>query len=280
MRWLFQIGLASFNRFLRDDGWAIASHVALSSLTSLFPFLIFLTSLAGLFGSQELASEATQTLFDAWPARVADPIVREVHAVMTQARGGLLTLGGALALYFSASAVEAIRIALNRAYDAIETRPWWVLRLHSIAYVLIGSIALLASSILLVLGPLISSILKRVAPDVMPAISISDLLRYAIAGGALLVALTIAHLWLPANARQLRFRDIAPGVLLTFVLSVAGSISFGLYLAEFANNYVTTYAGLASFMIALVFLYLLAALTIFGGELNGALLAARRSRLR
>ena len=130
------------------------------------------------------------------------------------------------------------------------------------------------------LGPLISSILKRVAPDVMPAISISDLLRYAIAGGALLVALTIAHLWLPANARQLRFRDIAPGVLLTFVLSVAGSISFGLYLAEFANNYVTTYAGLASFMIALVFLYLLAALTIFGGELNGALLAARRSRLR
>ena len=47
------------------------------------------------------------------------------------------------------------------------------------------------------------------------------------------------------------------------------------YLAEFANNYVTTYAGLASAMIALVFLYWSATMFVYGGELNSAVKRAR-----
>ena len=38
------------NHFVAEDGWAIASHIALSTLTSLFPFLIFVTALAGFLG--------------------------------------------------------------------------------------------------------------------------------------------------------------------------------------------------------------------------------------
>ena len=49
--------------------------------------------------------------------------------------GGLLTLGAVLALYFSSGAIEALRVGLNRAYETAETRPWWLLRLESIAYV-------------------------------------------------------------------------------------------------------------------------------------------------
>ena len=56
---------------------------------------------------------------------------------------------------------------------------------------------------------------------------------------------------------------------------IAASIAFGSYLAEFARNYVTTYAGLASVMIALVFLYMIAAIFMFGGELNAAILRAK-----
>jgi len=48
----------AFYTFLADDGWAIASHIALSALMALFPFLIVLTSLAGFFGSKELADQA------------------------------------------------------------------------------------------------------------------------------------------------------------------------------------------------------------------------------
>ena len=53
---IYRIGYDAFLAFLRDDGWAIASHIALSTLMSLFPFLIFVTALAGfMFGTEELA---------------------------------------------------------------------------------------------------------------------------------------------------------------------------------------------------------------------------------
>lgn len=100
--------------------------------------------------------------------------------------------------------------------------------------------------------------------------------RFAIASLVLLLALVLSHKFLPAGRRSLR--DIAPGILLTFVLWIAASIAFGSYLADFARNYVTTYAGLASAMIALVFLYMIASIFIFGGELNAAILRAIRER--
>ena len=65
---------------------------------------------------------------------------------------------------------------------------------------------------------------------------------------------------------------------MTLVLWLACGILFGRYLAEFANNYVTTYAGLASAMIALVFLYWIATIFVYGGELNAEILVDRERR--
>jgi membrane protein len=135
-----------------DDGWAIASHIALSILTSLFPFLIFVTALAGFLGSQELADEAAHLLVETWPEQVAAPIAAEIHNVLTHTRSGLLTIGVVLAIYFSSSAVEALRVGLNRAYDVKEMRPWWWLRIESIFYVLLGAIGLLTLAFLVVLA--------------------------------------------------------------------------------------------------------------------------------
>lgn len=55
----------AYLKFERDDGWAIASHIALSTLTALFPFLIFITALAGFFGRQEVADAAAKIIFEA-----------------------------------------------------------------------------------------------------------------------------------------------------------------------------------------------------------------------
>lgn len=148
------MGVAA-QRFVSHDGWAIASHIALSSLTSLFPFLILLAALAGLFGTQSLADEAGVLIFDAWPREIAKPIVGEVHRVLTEQRSGVLTLGALFALYFSSSGVESLRVGLNRAYGLRESRPWWLTRLESIGYVICGAFAMLAFALLVVLGPLI-----------------------------------------------------------------------------------------------------------------------------
>ncbi len=67
-----QIAADAFRHFIADDGWAIASHIALSTLMALFPFLIVVTALAGFFfGSKELADEAARILLEAWPKEVA-----------------------------------------------------------------------------------------------------------------------------------------------------------------------------------------------------------------
>ncbi|MGA2793867.1 MAG: YihY/virulence factor BrkB family protein [Roseiarcus sp.] len=274
MRKIFAVFLDAYWKFTAEDGWAISSHIALSTLTSLFPFLIFLTALAGFFGSQSLSDEAARLIFDAWPPIVANPIVDEVHNVLTAPRGGLLTIGVILALYFSSGAIEALRVGLNRAYEMVETRPWWLLRLESIAYVLIGAVALLALAFLVVLWPLIWAAVLRFVPGLAPLQSMVTLARLAIASLLMAISLLIAHRWLPMGRRTLV--DIAPGVALSFVSCVAFGEIFGAYLGEFARNYVSTYAGLASVMIALVFLYFMATIFVFGGDLNAAIMRARQ----
>ncbi len=101
-----------------------------------------------------------------------------------------------------------------------------------------------------------------------------NLSRYGITIGALIAALFILHAWLPAGRRS--FLQILPGIVFTMVASLVSGVVFGQYLARFANNYVTMYAGLASVIIALVFLYFIAAIFVFGGELNAAIIKAQR----
>ena len=120
--YLYHVVEDAFYTFLADDGWAIASHIALSTLMALFPFLIVLTSLAGFFSSKELADQSVGLLLQVWPKQVADAISGEIHDVLTTTRGGILTIGAALAIYFASNGVEAVRVALNRAYSVVEPR--------------------------------------------------------------------------------------------------------------------------------------------------------------
>src|SRR6201988_4279056 len=235
----------AFYEFLADDGWAIASHIALSTLMALFPFLIVLTSLAGFFfGSKELADQAVGLLLQVWPKQVANSLSGEIHDVLTTSRGDILTIGAVLAVYFASNGVEALRVALNRAYSVIEPRRWYWLRLESIGYTLIAAFTSLAMAFLIVLGPLALETARRYIPFFVESNErFLNVSRYGITIAALIVALFILHAWLPAGRRG--FFQIVPGIVFTFVASLVSGIVFGQYLSLFANNYVTRYAGLA-----------------------------------
>src|SRR6516162_5532970 len=202
MRRVWAIAVDAYWHFIGDDGWAIASHIALSVLMAMFPFFIVLTSLGGLFGSADLADRVANLLFASWPPEVAAPLAQEIHQVLTTTHRGALTFGGVLAVYFASSGVESLRIGLNRAYVGVETRNW-----------------------------------------------------------------------LPAGRRSIR--EIIPGIVATLLLWLATAVGFARYLAQFSVSYVNTYAGLASAMIALVFLYWTATIFVYGGELNAAHMRAR-----
>jgi membrane protein len=272
--YIFHVVLDAFYTFLADDGWAIASHIALSTLMALFPFLIVLTSLAGFFGSKELADQAAGLMLQVWPKQVADALSGEIHDVLTTTRGDILTIGAVLAVYFASNGVEALRIALNRAYSVVETRRWYWLRLESIAYTLVAAVTALAMAFLIVLGPLILQAARRHIPLIVESNEqLLNFLRYGVTVTALIVALFILHAWVPAGRRS--FLQILPGIVFTMAASLVSGIVFGQYLARFANNYVTMYAGLASVIIALVFLYFIAAIFVYGGELNAAIIKSR-----
>ena len=274
LRRYYRIALDAFDHFLAADGWAIASHIALSTLMALFPFLIVLTSLAGFFGSKELADQAVGLLLEVWPKQVADSLSGEIHDVLTTTRGDILTIGAVLAVYFASNGVEALRVALNRAYSVIEPRRWYWLRLESIGYTLVAAFTALAMAFLIVLGPLMLEAARRHIPFFVETNEhFLNVTRYSVTIGALVVALFILHAWLPAGRRG--FLQILPGIIFTMAASLVSGIVFGQYLTRFANNYVTMYAGLASVIIALVFLYFIAAIFVYGGELNAAIIKSR-----
>ena len=208
---------------------------------------------------------------------MAAPISLDITGVLTNTRGDVLTFGVLFALYFASSGVESLRIGLNRAYDAVEARPWWLLRLESIVYVLVGAVAILAFSFLVVLAPFIWDRLVHYVPTLAPFYFLITFARYVVAAVVLIIALLIVH----AGCRRAgaHFFEIAPGIVATLLLWLISGAAFGRYLAEYAFAYVSMYAGLASAMIALVFLYVCASIFIFGGELN-SVIAKERNKAR
>jgi membrane protein len=156
-------------------------------------------------------------------------------------------------------------------------RPWWLTRLESIVYVVVGAFAMLGFAFLVVLGPIGWRVLVSWVPALEPFGFTSALLRFAVATLLIVCALAIAHKFIAAGRR--RFADILPGISTTLVLWLLGGFAFSRYLDSFSRAYVTTYGGLATAMIALVFLYWLAAMFLVGGEVNGTIIAAKRLKL-
>ncbi|WP_229428481.1 YihY/virulence factor BrkB family protein [Microvirga pudoricolor] len=265
------------HRFVMHDAWAIASHIALSVLTSFFPFLILLTALASLFGTGSLADEAADIILEAWPREVAEPIANEVHRILTGRRSDVLTLGLVLALYFASSGVESLRVGLNRAYGLRETRAWWLTRLESIAFVIGGAFVMLALALLVVLGPFVWRAALRWVPALQTFGNVVDLFRFGVATLVIVSGLLAAHKLVPAGRRTLW--SVLPGVGVTLLLWLLGGIAFGWYLEFYPGAYASTYGGLATAMVALIFLYTLGAIFLFGGELNGTIIIAKRRRL-
>ncbi|MBZ6077695.1 YihY/virulence factor BrkB family protein [Microvirga puerhi] len=277
LRLTYEVITIAANRFLLHDGWAIASHIALSVLTSMFPFLILLTALAGLFGTGTLADEAANIILEAWPREIAEPIAAEIHNILTGRRSDVLTLGLVLALYFASSGVEGLRVGLNRAYGLRETRAWWLTRLESLAFVMGGALVMLALALLVVLGPFVWRGLLFWIPALKPLDSLIGLVRIGTATVIIVVGLIVAHKLVPAGRRSVL--AVLPGVGVTLLLWILGGLGFGWYLEFYPGAYASTYGGLSTAMVALIFLYTLGAIFLFGGELNGTIIAAKRGRL-
>lgn len=267
----------ALGHFNDDDGWSMASHLAITALMALFPFLIFATTLASFLGAQAFADTAVHLVFDTWPEQIAAPISREVINVLTVQRTDLLTYGVLLAAFFASNGIEALRTSLNRAYRVTETRSFIFRRVQSLVFVLIATAGFLAISVLLVFAPLLARLAIANFDWIEPYMGTITLWRYVIASAVIVLGLFAVHYWLPAGKRRLM--EIVPGIIFTLIAWLVGSTMFAAYLDRF-SSYVTTYAGLASIMVAVVFLYIVSLIFILGGELNASINRYLEARAR
>lgn len=270
--------IEALGRFVAGKGGTIlASHIAMSMMLALFPFLLFILSLAVSLSTDVDIEELIQLIMGAWPDQVARPIERELRAVAAQNDSGMLTVGGLLTLFFASNGVEAVRAAMTLAYHDEDRRPVWKTRLIGLGFVLVGSVFMLVITAVGVALPIYMHFASVAAPEIFGFLFTETMANLVLTLGIVVPAVFACHLVLPGGRHG--FRRIWPGVFLTVAFWAVAARGFSYYVSHYAS-YSAIYAGLAGAMSALIFLYLLAAILIFGAEFNGALIRKEKAQAR
>ena len=267
--------LEAVYRLYEHSQFSMAGAVAFSFLVSLFPFCILLGALAGILGGAELAKTAIEHLFQVLPKDVAEALVPQVEAIMSNSRIDLLTIGGAITLFFATSAIETLRAALNFAYRVKETRNYFVCLGLSMLHVCVTAVVLLVMTWTILVAPNLATLIKsQLLVDFLNSSWVQSGALYVIAGLIIALQLFAIHLWLAAGKR--RIVDVWPGIALTVLLWMALGTAYSFYLGY--SNYTRFYAGLSQLMIALIFFQLTAVTIILGAELNRGIMALKGLR--
>jgi membrane protein len=262
----FWVLWTAFNRFDRNDGWSMAGFIAFSGLLSLFPFLIFAATLVGILVGPDRSDTIIESLFEIAPEHVAKTLTPVVVEVLNKQSGEVLTLSALFAIWVASSAVEAFRVAFDRAYAVPDPRGFIHNRALAIALVFLGAAVAALLGVSILFSPLILRFLEHGLLRPVPALTswLTSLFGVLVFVAFLLVM----HRTLPG--RRMKGSRLWPGVIVTTVLWVAFASAFSIYLS-YTPTYTVTYGTLAGVIITLMFFYLTGATIIFGAEVNAAL---------
>jgi membrane protein len=267
-RGLLALVSEAVQRLFADEAVPLAGNIAFRTVFSAFPFLIFLTALAGFFGSETQAQAVVEFLLGVAPPEIVRPLVPEIRSILTEPRTDLMSIAALLTLWSAMAGVDSVRVGLNRAYDLKEHRSLALLYVQSVLFVIGTAIVLFALSFLVVLAPVIIAFVRAHVPGMEEASIPYDTWRYPLALALLVGELTLAHMLLPARRQSLAV--IWPGMVLTVLVWIALSALYSAYLLSL-STFALTYAGLAGIFAAMFFVYLAALVLILGGEVNRVL---------
>jgi len=272
---LARLLLEAVRRLFADEAIPLAGNIAFRILFSIFPFLIFLTALAGFFGSADLASRIVTYLLSVAPKDFVSPIAPEINSLLTHPRTALLSVSAIITVWSAMGGVDSVRVALNRAYGLTEDRHPLLLYGIMALFVVGSAFLLLALAVLIVLAPTAIHFINVYAPGFDDLIAVFDRYRYPLAIIILVVGLFLAHLILPA--RRVKIYYLMPGVFLTVFVWLILSSVYSYFLSNFAT-FASTYVGLSGLFAAMFLIYLSALALILGGELNRVIVLARKYR--
>jgi membrane protein len=269
----FAVFKRTFKAFLADDAMGLSAQVAFSSLLAFFPAVVFLVGLLDLVGAYDTLKEFLAPVAPGDVLETIDTLQKDTSKSTSVIA---FLVGAAGAIWAASGAMNAVIKAVNRAYDRIETRPFWKTRLLGI--VLVGLMGFVLAGLLLLIvfgGPLGDAIATKAglggAFELIWAV-----LRWPIAFIAILTFFSLVY-YLAPNLDVRSWNWLTPGAFVGGIAWIALSGLFALY-TSFSDSYSRTYGALASGIVLLLWLNYSAFALLFGAELNSEL--DRQAELR
>ena len=272
----FAILKRTVKEFQEDNLSDWAAALTYYGLLSLFPALIALVSIIGLFGDPE---KTTQTITDMvtqlGPKSAADTFAGPVESITANrgAAGILFFVGLGLSLWSASGYVGAFMRAANIVYETPEGRPFWKLRPLQLLVTLVMILLLAAVLLGLVLtGPVVSAVAGPLGVG-STAQTVFNIAKWPIMLIAVILMFAVLFHAAP-NVKLPGFKWVTPGAILALVVWIVVSVAFAFYVANF-GSYDKTYGALGGVVILLMWMWLTNVALLLGMELN-----AERERSR
>jgi membrane protein len=255
-----------------------ASELAYNFLLALFPMVLFLLAIFGLFAGRgpELRNHLLFDLSRMLPPSAFDLLNRTIDEVIMGRSGGKITFGIILTLWAAAGAVTSMISALNGAYHVRDSRPWWKVRLRAVVItVAISGLAMAALAVVLVGVPLADFLAVRIHLHTATLVA-WRVLQWPTAVAFLMITFSFVYYFGP-DLKEKHWYWLSPGSVFGVLVWLAGSFTFRAYL-HFFNTYSKTYGSLGAAIILMVWLYVTAFAFLVGGEINAAIEHAAADR--
>ncbi len=262
--------------FTRDECTDLAAALTYYAVLSLFPALLVMVSLLGVFGQ---GGRTTGTLLGVVDQVAPGSTVDTVRPVIAQlvespSAGFALALGLLGALWSASGYVGAFGRAMNRIYEIEEGRPFWKLRPLQLGLTLGGLVlGALAAFMLAVSGPVARAVGDALGAGAA-AMTLWAVLRWPVILVFVVVAVAVLYYATP-NVRQPRFRWISIGATVAIVAWLLASLLFGVYVGNF-SSYNRTYGTLAGVVVFLLWVWITNLALLFGAELDAELERGRQ----
>ena len=257
-------------QFVADDCMGLAQQVAFSSLLAFLPTVVLLIGLLGLFGTGAF-NEVERFVGSVAPTGVTDVIDLAKKDAADNKEGSAIAfaVGTIVAIWAASGAMGAVIKAVNRAYDRIETRPFWKLRLIAIVLVFATGLTTAGMFLLIVFGgSLGDAVVARTGLGETFKL-IWSIARWPIAFVAVLLFFAFVYHLAP-NIEQRGWRWRSPGSLVGALMWLVLSGLFALY-TSYSGSYARTYGSLAGAIVLLLWLNYSSWAILFGAELNAEL---------
>ena len=252
---------------MSDNILGLAAQTAYYFFLSLFPLMLFLAPMLGVFGNKErtfaMVLDQARTEVPADAFGIVEQVVRDV--VLSESAPGVMSVGALLALWAGSNIFSALMDALNTAYGVKETRPYWKRKLIAVACVVGAGGVLLAATITLVAGgAIVDTVGDRIGLG-GPARALWTIAPVALALVALVGIAWVIYYFLP-NVKQNR-KQVLAGAAVATALWIIATLAFRFYVQNF-GSYNKTYGAIASVIVLLTWMYLSMLVLLIGGELN------------